>query len=124
MMGTSRALVVAFVVALAAGIAAAYGVVRLGAMVTVEGEPAMGHVILWLAPLGALAGFALIYPIGRGRALRLPYWLFGPMAVYAATGAGVVAFRQIGSFGLSLALGGAIAFAAALVLFFRDTRHG
>ena len=123
-MSRPRALAVAFVVALAAGVAATYGVVRLGAMVMLEGDPDAGFFVTWLAPLGGLAGFALIYPIGRGRALRLGYWLLGPLAVYAAAGAGVFAYGQSGSFGLSVALGGVIAFAAALALVLRDARLG
>lgn len=69
----SRALHIGLVytLAFAGGLGTAYAVARLELGALMQGG---GAALRWLPPLAGVAAFALIYGIGRGRALRLAGW--------------------------------------------------
>ena len=123
-MRAPKALAIAFALALGGGMAAVYAVIRLGVWVMFEGSAEAGTFVTWLAPLGGVAVFALIYGLGRGRAMRLWFWVLAPLAAYAAAVLGSFAVGQGASVTAGVVLAAVLASLAAFALLFRDARGG
>ncbi len=114
----------ALVLALVAGLAAGYGFDRIGVRVAMESDSQAGPWMLRLTPLAALAAFAMVYALGRGRALRLWFWVIGAAVVFGARWVAVGIMATGAPVPLALGLALAVVIGAALALAVRDMRHG
>ncbi|KPP85019.1 MAG: hypothetical protein HLUCCA08_11620 [Rhodobacteraceae bacterium HLUCCA08] len=88
-----------YALAFAGGLGTAYAVARLELGALMRGG---GTALRWLPPLAGVSAFALIYGIGRGRALRLAGWVAAAALVglaqwvsFALTGANRMQAAQI-----------------------------
>lgn len=110
-----------YLLACLAALGTAYAVMRLQAgAVFAPGQSGPSGLRLLAAPVAGVAAFALVFGIGRGRALRGGFWLLAAVillmmwaAAYLLTGAGIGPVTALGLVvlvtllaGLALALRG------------------
>ncbi|KIT16085.1 hypothetical protein [Jannaschia aquimarina] len=83
----------AWVIACAGGLAAAYAVARASAELTLSGAPTRGVLLAALGtPIAGVAAFAFLYGIVVGRALDSRFWAF---AIAIVTGIAVLFYVVI-----------------------------
>jgi hypothetical protein len=77
-----------YLLAYLAALGTAYAVMRLQAGVAfAPGQTGPSGLRLLAAPVGGVAAFALVYGIGRGRALRGGFWVLAAVVLLAMWGA-------------------------------------